>query len=624
MRKLRISVELSLPPDTVTSTIIVYGGKGMGKTVFGSVLAEELDANSLRWAWLDPLGVSHGIRHSASGKGPGVECLILGGVHGDIPIDPSSGAAVADVVIDETCNVLIDFSRTASGKMWGVGEKIRFCAAYARRLFERQGELIKGRKRASLMQILDEGARYIPQNIPHGSPALSECVAAWQQFAEEGRNVGLGLCVLTQRSARLNKDIAELADAMFAFRTIGPNSLAAVLDWLGEHVEKTRIRELGELTRKLPRGSALVVSPGWLEVEAVVPIRMRRTFDSSATPKAGERPRIAKGSGAKPDIKKIQARMTAQIEQVKANDPKELFKKITELQREKAGLEKELAKKPSVVAAPAPSKPTKGVVLDADEIVVDRRHLKETIEASEEFESDVIAFEKLLGGLKQALDRTRVLANTTVKAARRARDTGPAALSKRLAKAPLAPTTPRSPSPVVASKPTGANGSLAKPYQSLKGAISSAMWPAGERAIMIAVAQNSNGASRELISLVTGYKTSTRNAYLQRLDGKGFVEAGARGTIVATQAGLEALGSEYEPLPTGRALLDYWLSKLSEGEQKVLRVVAAEYPSSVERDTIGELTGYKQSTRNAYLQRLGTRRLVTGRGEIRLSEELSG
>ncbi len=56
MSKLHISEELLLPKDVVTSTLIVYGGKGMGKTNFGSVLVEELTAAGLRWAVLDPLG----------------------------------------------------------------------------------------------------------------------------------------------------------------------------------------------------------------------------------------------------------------------------------------------------------------------------------------------------------------------------------------------------------------------------------------------------------------------------------------------------------------------------------------------------------------------------------------
>ncbi|HMJ55684.1 MAG TPA: hypothetical protein VK540_26595, partial [Polyangiaceae bacterium] len=349
MTELRISPDFPLPVDTVTSTMVVYGGKGMGKTVLGAVVAEELAAAKLRWSWLDPLGVSWGIRHSADGKGRGVECLILGGPHGDIPIEPEGGAAVADVVVEESVNVLIDFSRKKSGEMWGVGEKIRFVTAYARRLFQRQGDLIGGRRREPFMQFLDEAARYIPQNIPASNVGLSECVGAWQQVAEEGRNIGLGVCFLTQRSARISKDVAELADAMFAFRTVGPNSLGAVLDWLGEHVERARIKELGALVRQLPRGSALLVSPGWLNIERVVRIRMRETFDSSATPKPGERLRSAKGDGAKPDIAKISERMAATIERQKTEDPKELRRRIAELERE---VKAKVAPATTIVKAP--------------------------------------------------------------------------------------------------------------------------------------------------------------------------------------------------------------------------------------------------------------------------------
>ncbi len=348
MSGLKISKDLTLPRDTVTSTIVVYGGKGMGKTVFGAVLAEELAAAGLRWAWLDPLGVAWGIRHSADGNGPGVECLIMGGVHGDVPIEPTGGEAVADIVVEESVNVLIDISRKPSGEMWGVGERIRFVNAYARRLFQRQGDLIKGRRREPLFQILDEAARYVPQTIPAGNPDLAMCVGAWQQFVEEGRNVGLGVGLLTQRSARINKDVAELADVMVAFRTVGPNSLVAVMDWLGDHVEKSRAKDLAGQVRELPRGSALVVSPGWLGIEKVVAMRMRHTFDSSATPKPGERARTAKGAGAKPDLDQIRARMAATIERAKADDPKELKKRIAELERQA---------KQVPAAAPADGKP---------------------------------------------------------------------------------------------------------------------------------------------------------------------------------------------------------------------------------------------------------------------------
>jgi hypothetical protein len=74
--------------------------------------------------------------------------------------------------------------------------------------------------------------------------------------------------------------------------------------------------------------------------------------------------------------------------------------------------------------------------------------------------------------------------------------------------------------------------------------------------------------------------------------------------------GVLELGSDYEPLPTGAALLRHWLERLPEGERALLELMAARYPRSVPRDALSEHSQYKRSTRDAYLQRLAARRLI--------------
>lgn len=597
MKTLKISDSLSLPPDTVTSTLVVYGGKGMGKSVFGSVLGEELAAARLRWSFLDPLGVNWGIRHAADGVGPGVECLILGGVHGDIPIYPDGGAAVADVVVEESCNVLVDFSRSKNGEAWGVGEKIRFATAYARRLFQRQGSLIDGRKREPLMQILDEGARFIPQIIPAGNPDLAMCVSAWQQFAEEGRNVGLGLCVLTQRSARMNKDIAELADAMIAFRTIGPNSLGAVLDWLGEHVERSRIKDLSEQVRKLPRGSALVVSPGWLEIEKVVPMRMRRTFDSSATPKPGERVRTAKGEGAKPDLEKIQARMVETIERAKADDPKELRKRIAEL-------EKELRAKPK--AEPVET-------IRQVPIPIDWNSLSNQMHAA----GDVV-FAEFWSRVDTLIRRFE-------------------GDSKTLRLTPFVETPRRAAPPPM--KVTGGIVHVDREQQSGRhfhrdpnpgNGAGSELGNSGARRMMTVLCQAGNeGVTPSQLAIRTGIakRGGTFRTYLGKIITNRWAARDAAGRIVRTSLGETILG-DFDPLPSGAELLSFWLRELGEsGAARILETIADAYPNGLTREEVGERTGIAVGggTFRTYVGKLKTLELlVGGRGELRLSEELVG
>ncbi len=134
----------------------------------------------------------------------------------------------------------------------------------------------------------------------------------------------------------------------------------------------------------------------------------------------------------------------------------------------------------------------------------------------------------------------------------------------------------------------------------------------GERKVLIAIAGVSE-ITRELVTLTTGYKTSTRNAYIYRLLQKGYVVLEGD-TISATDEGRDALGSDYKMLPTGPELARHYLETLPDGERKVFQVLYdAGIPLS--REQISEQTNYKASTRNAYIHRLRTRQLVNLRGE---------
>jgi hypothetical protein len=147
--------------------------------------------------------------------------------------------------------------------------------------------------------------------------------------------------------------------------------------------------------------------------------------------------------------------------------------------------------------------------------------------------------------------------------------------------------------------------------------------PRGERLVLTAIAQYSDGADREQLSVLTGYKRSSRDTYLQRLRERGLIDvAGDR--VRATESGVAALGDGFDPLPTGAELQAYWMMRLPEGERRVLEVAIAAFPEAVDRGAIGASTGYKRSSRDTYLQRLRSRRLIeiVGRAQVRASETL--
>jgi CRP-like cAMP-binding protein len=145
----------------------------------------------------------------------------------------------------------------------------------------------------------------------------------------------------------------------------------------------------------------------------------------------------------------------------------------------------------------------------------------------------------------------------------------------------------------------------------------------GERLVLAAVAQHPDGVTREQLTVLTGYKRSSRDTYLQRLRASGYVAiAGDR--ITVTGDGVAELGNDFKPLPVGQELQDYWMQRLPEGERKVLEVIVRAFPDSLERTAIDELTGYRRSSRDTYLQRLRARQLVVdvGRNRVRAVEML--
>ena len=87
---------------------------------------------------------------------------------------------------------------------------------------------------------------------------------------------------------------------------------------------------------------------------------------------------------------------------------------------------------------------------------------------------------------------------------------------------------------------------------------------------------------------------------------------------------LSALGS-YDPLPEGRDLLEHWLGELGEsGAARILRALAEAYPKALTQTDLGAAANLSENsgTFATYLSKLRTLELITGRGELRASEEL--
>jgi hypothetical protein len=145
----------------------------------------------------------------------------------------------------------------------------------------------------------------------------------------------------------------------------------------------------------------------------------------------------------------------------------------------------------------------------------------------------------------------------------------------------------------------------------------------GEIRVLTAIAQYPEGINHDQLAVSTSYKRRSRETYVLRLRQRGYVEH-RDGHVVATAAGIAALGSDFEPLPpSGAALRDYWKGQLPGGESSILSRLIDAYPAALSPAVVAEASNYRRRTSETYIQRLVARRLVVRQGrDVRASEVL--
>ena len=626
-KTLNLAADLSLPVEVVTQTMAILAKRRAGKSYTMRRLAEQLFKAGQQVVIVDPKGDQWGVRSSADGKGPGLPIVILGGERGDAPLEVGAGDVVAKLVVEERVSVLIDLS------LFRKREVAVFMTAFLETLYR-----LKAREvyRTPVMLVIDEADAIAPQKPQDGEERM---LGAAEDIVRRGGQRGIGCVLVTQRSAVLNKNVLTQAEVLVALRTIAPQDLAAMNAWIDVHGTPEQRKQLMESLPSLPIGDAWFWSPGWPTADGIfkrVHVLPIETFDSGASPAPGVK-RVEPKNLADVDLDKLKGQMAATIEQAKANDPRELKKLLAAKDKRISELEADV-KVQRTSLHPSPGKPTP-VLTDAD---------RERLGA---FSSELAAFRAELGAsiqrstseLRKAIEAElsiridQLSGQHAHKAQLAAARLEKAGITKILAKLEQV----SAPVPVLAMhagvKPA-TQAALVRTAQAIitpsrhhgtresqgTGHRAEANLPPGERAVLTAAAMwPTDGVSRDQLGVLTGYKRSTRDAYIVRMQAKGLL-AVAGGAIVATDAGIDALGPDFEPLPTGDALYQWWRDRLPDGERKCLDVLMANHGKPVDRETIDELTGFKRSTRDAYLSRLTARRLVEsiGRGQVQPSKEL--
>lgn len=572
MTELAIAKDLRLPVDAVTQTFLIVGKRGSGKSNTAARFVEQLHGARIPFVVLDPTDTWWGLKASRDG-GPGLAGVyVFGGRKADLPLEGTGGVLIAESLCEHRLSMVLSVKHL-SGRA-----RSTFMVDFAQTLFQKWNG-------GPLHVVLEEAHELAPQSAMNAKEGEQQMLGAFKRLWKLGRSSGIGGSAITQRPASLSKDITTQSEILIAHRTIGPQDVKAIGEWVKYHGEREDI--LADLPT-LPSGEAFVWAPEFPEGKPIglrrTKILLRDTYDSASTPKVGEH-RVEPKELAPADIEQLRAKMAATIERAKSEDPKALRAEVARLKRE-------LDAKPKTNGHAA--KP------------IDREQIQRLVDigvrrATEALDRDQRQFRQ---GLKREIDRlqrqfepigTTIAALSSAVAAEFTAPAGwapaivaPQGQSSREVPRENARSTARTAYPEqrgVVSARAAESGAVSRSMQKILDAL------AAFEQLGISPARRVN------VAFFAGY---TENGHFNNMVGElrtnGFLDYPSGNMVQLTDAGRAIADADANSIQSLEDLHNTWMRKLSPSEGKLLRVLIDRgVDDPISRAELAEKTGYTEN-----------------------------
>jgi hypothetical protein len=306
---LNISNDLSLDlEDVIGKCIAILGIRGSGKSNTAGVIFEELLRNNYPLSIIDIDGEYFGLKEK-------YEVLVVGHGKGvEIEVDVDCAEEIAQISMEKNIPVVVDLSGFLSD------ERTAFLTDYLGSLWTLAGKL----RRPYIIGI-EEAHEFIPQGV---KTELKELVA---RVALRGRKRGLGAIIVSQRSAKVEKDVLSQAGMLFLHRVVHEVDMHVYSDLLPWRKNETK-----EIITALSIGECV-----YLNGDTVLPIyvRERETFHAGFTPSLEV--------VVTPQLKQVSQEIIEAIEHAKQGKGKK--SRVDELKEQISRLETEVANKDETI-----------------------------------------------------------------------------------------------------------------------------------------------------------------------------------------------------------------------------------------------------------------------------------
>lgn len=268
----------------VGESVAVLGIKGSGKTNTAAVLIEELLAQSLPLTIVDIEGEYWGLRER-------FEIVVAGRSRNvDLEVSPEQAGAIARFSLLNSVSVILDLSEFSQDDM------MRFLLKYFKALWDASFDV-----RKPYEIVLEEAHEFVPQGI---RTPLKEVIT---RIALRGRKRGLGIIAVSQRSAKVEKDVLTQAAILFLHRVVHPIDVKVYQDIL-----PLPPRDVESMLGRLKPGQVIVLKD---YQAAVIQVRLRYTYHVGATPELSP--------SSTPRLRKVGAALLKELRQALSHETAE-------------------------------------------------------------------------------------------------------------------------------------------------------------------------------------------------------------------------------------------------------------------------------------------------------------
>ena len=251
---LNISNDLVLDLEQIIGQCIaILGIRGSGKSNTAGVIFEELLKHNYPLTIVDIDGEYFGLKEK-------YEVLVVGVGDGvEIEVDVDCAEEIAQISMEKNIPLVLDLSGFLSE------DRTEFLKEYLTALWNMAGKL-----RHPYIIGIEEAHEFIPQGV---KTQLKELIS---RIALRGRKRGLGAIIISQRSAKVEKDVLSQAGMLFLHRVVHEADMrvySELLPW--------RKSEAKEVITALGTGDCVYING-----ERILPIyvRERETFHAGFTP----------------------------------------------------------------------------------------------------------------------------------------------------------------------------------------------------------------------------------------------------------------------------------------------------------------------------------------------------